>query len=74
MKSQKSDTEFAGSTAPLDETPPWVTAVPGGENNPVTRVPSHSLHEVTKHDYAYQAHKEAMTRNKIAALHINSKF
>lgn len=46
MKSQKSDTESAESTAPLDETPSWVTAVPGGENDPVTRVPSRSLREL----------------------------
>ncbi|EEA23850.1 hypothetical protein PMAA_078770 [Talaromyces marneffei ATCC 18224] len=63
--STQSDTESAASTVPPDETPSCVTANitggPGcGENDQVMRVPSRSLREVAKHDYAYRAYEEAM--------------
>jgi hypothetical protein len=61
----QSDTESPTSTVPLDETSSCETAritikPDCGDNDRRTRVPSRSLREVTTHDYAYRAYKEAM--------------
>ncbi|KAL3707130.1 hypothetical protein TMatcc_008144 [Talaromyces marneffei ATCC 18224] len=52
-----------------------ITSRPGcGENNQVIRVPSRSLREVAKHDYAYRAYKEAMDAATATATATPSKL
>lgn len=62
--STESHTQSPASTIPLDETSFCETASIGitgsGDNDRMTGVPTRSLREGTKPDYAYRAYEEAM--------------
>jgi hypothetical protein len=73
----QSQTQSPASTVPLDETSSCETAniviTDSSDNDRVTRVPSRSLREVTKHDYAYRAYKEAMDAATAASTSSKSR-